>query len=93
MGYAYALKGDKEGAYRMIAELQHLSNIRAQEFMLIYLGLRDDEKTFYWLNQAAAEHFAPTAFMGVDPMYDPIRKDPRFIAIANRLSVPLNRVQ
>jgi serine/threonine-protein kinase len=93
LGYAYALKGDKDGAFKMLDELEKLSNIPPQEFMLIYLGLRDDDKTFYWLNRAADEHFAPTAFIGVDPMYDPIRKDPRFIAIANRLSVPLNRAQ
>lgn len=91
LGYAYALKGDTESAYKMLAELEHLSNIPSQEFMLIYLGLRYDEKTFYWLNRAADEHFAPAAYIGVDPMYDPIRKDPRFIAIANRLNVPLTR--
>jgi TolB-like protein/tetratricopeptide (TPR) repeat protein len=93
LGYAYALNGDKEGANRMLDELQHLSNVRAQEFMLIYLGLRDDEKTFYWLNQAAEEHFAPTAFIGVDPMFDPIRTDPRFIALANKFNIPLTRAQ
>lgn len=93
LGYAYALKGDKEDAYKMLAELEQLSNIPAQEFMLIYLGLRDDEKTFYWLDRAAADHFAPVAYIGVDPMYDPIRKDPRFIAIANRLNVPLHRAE
>ena len=91
LGYAYALKGDRESAYKMLAELEHLSNIPAQEFMLIYLGLRDDEKTFYWLDRAATDHYAPVAYIGVDPMYDPIRKDPRFIAIANRLNVPVTR--
>ena len=94
LGYAYARNGYKEGAYKMLAELEQLSRatyIPPQEFMLVYLGLRDDEKTFYWLNRAADEHFAPTAYMGVDPMYEPIRSNPRFIAIANRLNVPLRR--
>jgi eukaryotic-like serine/threonine-protein kinase len=93
LGYGYALKGNKEGAYKMLALLEQLSNIPPQEFMLIYLGLRDNEKTFYWMNRAADEHFAPTAFMGVDPMYDPIRSDPRFIAIANKLNIPVNRAE
>ena len=94
LGYAYGIAGNKEGAHRMLAELERLSKasyISPQEFMLVYLGLRDDEKTFYWLNRAADEHFAPTAYIGVDPMYDPIRSDPRFIAIANRLNIPLRR--
>jgi eukaryotic-like serine/threonine-protein kinase len=94
LGYAYAIKGNKEGAYKMLAELEQLSKetyISPQEFMVVYLGLRDDEKTFYWLNRAADEHFAPTAYIGVDPMYDPIRSDQRFIAIANRVNVPLRR--
>jgi eukaryotic-like serine/threonine-protein kinase len=93
LGYAYAIKGNKEGAYKMLAELERLSNIPPQEFMLIYLGLRDDEKTFYYLNRAADEHFGPAAYIGVDPMYDPIRNDTRFIAIANRLKVPLIRAK
>lgn len=93
LGYAYATNGNKEGAYKMLAELEHLNNIPPQEFMLIYLGLRDDNKTFYWLNRAADEHFAPTAYLGVDPMYDPIRNDPRFTDIANRHNIPLSRAQ
>ena len=93
LGYAYAIKGNREGAYKMLAELERMSNIPAQEFMLIYLGLRDDDKTFYWLKQATDERFAPTAYLGVDPMYDPIRKDPRFTDIANRHNIPLSRAQ
>jgi tetratricopeptide (TPR) repeat protein len=96
LGYAYGIAGNKEGAQRMLAELGQLSKtsyISPQEFMLVYLGLRDEENTFYWLNRAADEHFAPTAFIGVDPMYDPIRSDQRFIAIANRLNVPLRRFE
>ena len=93
LGYAYALKGNKEGAYKMLAELEHLSNIPPQEFMLIYLGLRDDDKTFYWLSRAIDDHFAPAAFIGVDPMYDPIRSDPRFIALAKDHNIPLRRSQ
>jgi serine/threonine protein kinase/Flp pilus assembly protein TadD len=93
LGYAYALKGNREGAYKMLGELEKLSNIPAQEFMLVYLGLRDDDKTFYWLNRAADDHFGPTAYLGVDPMYDPIRKDPRFTDIAGRHNIPLSRAQ
>jgi predicted Zn-dependent protease len=91
LGYAYALKGNKEGAYKMLAELEHLSNIPPQEFMLVYLGLRDDDKTFYWLSRAIDDHFAPAAFIGVDPMFDPIRSDPRFIALAKDHNIPLRR--
>ena len=93
LGYAYAIQGNTEGAYKMLAELEQLSEIPAQEFMLVYLGLRDDDKTLYWLKRAAAEHFAPTAYLGIDPMYDPIRNDPRFIEIANRHKIPLTRPQ
>jgi len=94
LGYAYGIADNKEGAYRMLAELEQLSKtsyISPQEFVMVYLGLRDYDKTFYWLNRAADEHFAPTAYIGVDPMYDPIRSDQRFIAIAKRLNVPLRR--
>jgi tetratricopeptide (TPR) repeat protein len=92
LGYAYGVAGNKEGAQKVLAELENLSkqsNIPPQEFMLVYLGLGDDDHTFFWLNRAADEHFAPTAYIAVDPMYDRIRSDPRFTALVKRLNLPL----
>ena len=91
LGYAYGIADNKEAAQRVLAEMENLSErsyIPPQEFVLVYLGLRDDENTFLWLNRAADEHFAPTAYIAVDPMYDPIRSDPRFIDLAKKLNLP-----
>jgi hypothetical protein len=92
LGYAYGVAGNKEAAKKVLADMENLSlesYIPPHEFVLIYLGLRDDQKTFFWLGRAIDEHFAPTAYIGVDPMYDPLRSDPRFKALAKRGNLPL----
>jgi eukaryotic-like serine/threonine-protein kinase len=94
LGYAYGINNNKAGADKMLEELEQLSKtqyISPQEFMLVYLGLRNDDKTFDLLNRAADEHFAPTSYIGVDPMFDPIRSDQRFIDLARKHNIPLTR--
>jgi len=92
LGYAYGVAGNKAAAQKVLADMADLSKkatIPPWEFVLVYLGLGDNENTFLWLNKAADEHFGPTAYIEVDPMYDPIRSDQRFIALVKRLKLPL----
>jgi serine/threonine protein kinase/tetratricopeptide (TPR) repeat protein len=92
LGYAYGISGNKEAARRVLSEMETLSKesyIPSQEFALIYLGLKDNENTFFWLNKAARERLAMTSYIAVDPIYDPIRSDTRFIELARSLNLPL----
>lgn len=49
------------------------------------LGRTDD--AFRWLERAADEHEPRVIYIGVDPLYVPMRADPRFVALLRRLGL------
>jgi DNA-binding winged helix-turn-helix (wHTH) protein/TolB-like protein len=54
-----------------------------------YSRLGDNEHALYWLNSAVNEQgYFWTAYIGVDPLYDPLRGDPRFQEILHRMNLP-----
>ena len=92
LGYAYGRAGNYDAARRVLAEMENLSKksyIPPYEFALIYLGLKDNENTVFWLRKAAEEKFATTLYIAVDPIYDPIRSDPRFSELVGSFNIPL----
>lgn len=92
LGYAYGVAGRRGDALRVMSEMERLqssdSHISAQEFAIINVGLGDREKAFSFFEKAAAERFGPLAFVGVDPLYDGIRSDPRFVELIRELNLP-----
>ena len=89
LGYAYAKAGRKSDAQRMLDFLDQ-SNTAARptppfEKMIIYFGLGDNDAAFNYLDKSYNDRFANIPFMTVDPLYDPIRSDPRFTQLAERL--------
>ncbi len=90
LGYAYGLSGREAAAREVLAEMEKLdrqSHLPAQEFALVYLGLGDKENAFVWLKKAVDDHFAPTSYLAVDPIYDSIRSDPRFTELVRSLNL------
>jgi len=91
LGYAYAAAGRRDDAMSILAEMERQSgdsHIPPQEFAIVYAGLGDKDKALAFLGEAAAERFAPLASIGVDPLFDGIRHDPRFVALAKSLNLP-----
>jgi TolB-like protein/Tfp pilus assembly protein PilF len=89
---AKAQSGDKEAAVRMLAELAELSQYRfvnAYSRALLYLSLKNRDEAIRWLEQGLANHDgAPIAWIKVDPMLDPLRGDPRFEALVQKVVGP-----
>jgi len=55
------------------------------------LGRTDD--AFRWRERAADEHEPRVIYLGVDPLYEPLRADPRFVALLRRLGLKTGRVE
>ena len=80
LGYAYAVQGRTEDAKKILAELSNrtdqgdsLSTAIAQ----VYIGLGNKDQAFEWLRRAIMQRDG-NLFLMVDPIYDPLRGDPRF---------------
>jgi hypothetical protein len=61
--------------------------IPAGAFVNAYLGLGDNEQTFYWLEQAYKEQSNILQFLKSHPYFDPIRSDPRFADLVRRVGL------
>jgi TolB-like protein len=89
-GMAYAAAGKKSEALQKIKELETLAKgtlSTAHWIAKIYATLNDKEQAFSWLDRGLA-----TGALGVfykdEPIWDPIRDDPRFEELVAKLVVP-----
>ena len=84
-----AQSGDKEAATRMLSELAQVSKYRyvnAYGRALLYLSLGNRDEAIRWLNQSIAEHDNQViSTIKVDPLLDPLRGDPRFEALVQKV--------
>jgi len=87
----YARNGQRDYARETLKELDRLAR---QRFVtpfcqaLVYLGLREDSKAIDWLEKAYQERSIWVAWLKVEPMYDPLRSNPRFQALYNKMNFP-----
>ena len=92
LGYAYAVAGRKADARKMLDQLLALSEKRyvpAVSIVVIYVGLGDKDKAFEWLERAFKERSVGSTFvvLKVDPIWDPLRSDPRFADLLRRMNL------
>jgi len=81
LGYACAHAGQVERARDLIGELQRLSEQRYVSPSLIaqvHAGLGDWDDALAWLARAVDGRAADLAWLGVRPVFDNLRAEPRF---------------
>src|SRR5881394_1483786 len=86
---AYGLSGNKLEAEKILDQLKELSKQRyvaAYSFALVYLGLGDKGEALRWLEQSYQDRAgSDIGYTRVDPLLDPLRGDPRFEALAEKI--------
>jgi serine/threonine protein kinase/Flp pilus assembly protein TadD len=95
LGYALAQAGKKDEALKILQETEELQKknlIPSMEMAVIYLGLRDKDRLFVWLDKAYAERDSALIYLTADPAFDDVRSDPRFISLAQRMNLPLQSI-
>jgi tetratricopeptide (TPR) repeat protein len=90
LGHLDAVSGQPAAARGIIAQLQQMSAgkdryVPSLYIALIYIGLGDHDQAFAWLDKAYAERSEYLVYLPTDPMADPLRNDPRFPALLERL--------
>jgi serine/threonine protein kinase/Tfp pilus assembly protein PilF len=90
LGWAYAAAGMEEEARKILEELTDMCEthyVSALWFAIIYAGLREKENAFEWLEKAYAERFEVLIWLGIMPYIDPIRDDPRFAELCEKVGL------
>jgi TolB-like protein/Tfp pilus assembly protein PilF len=86
---AKAHSGDKEAAEQMLAELEELGRHRYVHTYwraLLYLSLGNHDEAIRWLEKGIADHEGRDInWIKVDPLLDPLRGDPRFEALVEKV--------
>ena len=90
LGYGYGKLGQTDKALEILEELQLKSRdgyVAAMDIAKVYAGLGDADRAFTML-EGAYTNREPWIFgLKLDPGFDPIRNDPRFISLLNRIGV------
>jgi serine/threonine-protein kinase len=90
LGHLYAIAGEQERARQVMDDLIASSKKRyipSYLIAIILMGLGDIDATFEWLEKAYDEQYGFLAYLGVGPIFDPIRRDPRYRELARRVGL------
>jgi len=83
---AYAHAGRRQDALTLINELKQRRQrgyVPAGAFINPYLALDDYDQAFFWCDEAYKEQSGILQWIKVDPFFDPVRNDPRFVDLVH----------
>jgi TolB-like protein/Flp pilus assembly protein TadD len=89
-GYALAVSGDRAKAGQILRDFEILAKQRyvsPAASMVVYLGMGEKEEALEWLEKCYADRDTQTWFLKVDPLYDSLRKEPRFQALLKKVGL------
>ncbi len=91
LAYVHGRSGQPVQARLALEKLEQLNRrgqIDPAHFLVAYAGIGNKDEAFVWLQKAFLEHSPALTALTVDPLYDPLRSDPRFQAFLRRIAVP-----
>jgi hypothetical protein len=95
LGAAKGLAGDKQAAEQTLKELDQIKQSQEVDNYargLVYLGLNNKEEALNALERTfAARDGSSLCWIKVDPLLDPLRGDPRFEALVQKVIAPKTR--
>jgi len=90
LAYAYAEAGRRREARKILDELDQLSKqkyVSPFPIAVAYTGLRENDRAFEALEKAYAERSWGVGMLEVNPVFDPLRSDPRFSVLLRRVNL------
>lgn len=86
----YGRMGQTQQAHLWLSKLEALNRRRPLDpgaFFRPSIGMGDKEQAFVWLERAYAQRANMLVTLKVDPLYDPLRADPRFQDLLRRVGL------
>jgi TolB-like protein/Flp pilus assembly protein TadD len=90
LGFAFAKSGNKSAALEKLAEIEALASqqyVSPLSVAIIHIALDNKDEAFDWLEKSYQEKANKLVFLGVQPTYNSIRSDPRFVDLMKRIGL------
>ncbi|MEK6324038.1 MAG: protein kinase [Acidobacteriota bacterium] len=90
LGHAYAASGRRGEALKILDELKEMSKqkyVSPYDMAVLYTGLGEKDRAIEQLNKAYEERAGWVISLKVEPLFDPLRSDPRFADLVRRMSL------
>jgi TolB-like protein/tetratricopeptide (TPR) repeat protein len=88
LAHAHARAGQRTRAQRLLAELRTRAKrayVCPVDLAIAHTGLGEVDAALGALEQAAAQRSSELIYLGVEPRFDPLRANPRFRSLAQRV--------
>jgi serine/threonine protein kinase/tetratricopeptide (TPR) repeat protein len=90
LGHAYAMAHQVGEVKKILDQLKERSQqtyVQPSLIAVIHVGLGDKNQAFDWLQKAYEDRSAGLLYLKVDPAFDSVRSDPRFIDLLRRIGL------
>jgi serine/threonine-protein kinase len=90
MGHAYAASGSRDEALKILSELKQMAGKRyvaPYDLAILYTGLGDKDQALEQLGKAIDERSGWVLYLNIEPLFDPLRSDPRYEALLQRINL------
>jgi hypothetical protein len=94
LAHAYARAGQRKEAQQLLSQLEAAGRrqyVSPYYLAIVHVGLGEKEQALSLLQKASTDRSNGLIFMAVEPELDPIRSDPRFIAVQQSLRLPTSK--
>ena len=91
LGIAYAMTGKRDEARRILAKLENLheqGGVPSGSVAILHGALGESNEAFAWLEKAYEERDPQLTYIKAGRRFEPLRKDPRFAKLVQRLGLP-----
>jgi TolB-like protein/DNA-binding winged helix-turn-helix (wHTH) protein/Tfp pilus assembly protein PilF len=88
LAHIYGRMGRAREARSLLSQVLPHGSTAAYFIAIAYLGLGDTARAFAWLERSVEERIGPFNELNADPIFDPVRADPRFAALLRRMRLP-----
>ena len=91
LGAHFAAAGKTAEALTILEDLKKSSAERLvppADFAMLYANLGETDEAFAWLDKGHEERSVYLVWLKVDPVFDPLRADPRFEELLRRMNFP-----
>jgi tetratricopeptide (TPR) repeat protein len=90
LGGVYAKAGNKAKALELLNQLSEIAKetyVAPIAWAMLYIGLDQKDEAFEWIAKGCETHDTLVCYLAIGPTFDPLRTDPRFNPMLEKIGL------